>query len=75
MQRDLGALSAWLAWHGVIAPLCWLCSWPARFDRACGEAMLAEVFSDEPATAEPWTSRWLRAVFRRAQQASGSTRL
>lgn len=77
MQRESGAVRilAWLAWRGVVAPLCWLCHWPARIERVCVEAMLAEVFKcGAEATPEPWTTRALRTVYRLSRPASGSTR-
>lgn len=75
MRLELKRLAAWLTWHALVLPAWWLCSWPERFARACGEAMVAEIFScADSATARQWTVRALRTVYRLAQPASGSTR-
>lgn len=68
-------LCAWLLEQGPLRMLSWLCQWPARIERAIGEAMLEEIFSPGgPTTGLPLTARALRRVFRLSRQATWSRR-
>lgn len=57
----------------VIDPLAWVSHKLGRFGDAWNEALLLEIFSrpdDSEATQTPWTTRWLRTVYRHAQAGS-----
>lgn len=68
-------IGAWLLEHGLLRPVGRLCKWPARIERAMGEAALEEIFSPGgPTTGSRWIARALRMVFRLSRQATWSRR-